>query len=1821
MAGCCRQLGALTLKNFRLKRRLWFQTLVEILLPVIVMAVIVGIHTLSTVTTYQQDLLLEHATPFSTEFGLRQTTLALVNTTSIIAFSPDTPDTRQLRDVIEDNILPDVRATRTSEFTRIFATNDELNNYILDPEYGFVESKPIVHASIDAINFVGPAFEYAIRMNATNPASLSTYGGVPSTYLSPIDNVAKGTNYNIPFLFINRGYLYFQHLIDAFLLNRSGAVPLRDFTHQTIDEQYKLTLQPFPYRAYSEDDFASFIGEFIGIFFTLIFIYPVTRVVAAVVQEKELRIKEGMKMMGLLDSALVISYSIVYFVMFAITSILIAAVTSGSIYKHSNFGFIFFFFFCFCLSVFSFAYFVSAFFDKSRIGATFSAIIFLALFFVYYGTSGADVSEGAKILSCLAPPACLAHGASIAAILESGFIGVNQESANDLVNNFRFISSIGMLIFDFIFFLILGVYFNNVLPSEFGQRKPFYYPLVFCCSKSVQRCCDNGCCNSRARRGVHIADGDDHDGRHDSILVEREDNPNMEALVSVYNLRKTFPSEKSEPFVAVKGLSFDMYRGSIFSLLGHNGAGKSTTINVLTGLYNATSGHATILGLDTRYDMEKIRQKIGVCPQHDVLYPYLTVREHLELYGVIKGVSSANLEREVLTTIDDVGLGPKGDNKINALAGSLSGGQKRKLSVGIALIGGSEVVFLDEPSSGMDVASQRAIWDILLKVKKDRVIVLTTHYMEEAELGDRIAIMAGGKLQCIGSSLFLKNLHGVGYTLSISKDVSMNQQQQNQQQAQNQAQGQAQGQGQVQLHEQQHPLVKYVTSNFPFAEVLSDAGGEVSFRLPFSASAQFPSLFSQLDQHKGELQITTFSVSVTTLTEVFLKVGHGSNDANDPTVPVVLDDISEQHDSENDNAAALGNGATNDSDDGDLDELYENTDLHDIPSPTSLIGKHTIALIIKRWHNLKRDRKAWMWQVVYPGIILLASSIALNFAPDSIYPIRKLNTSLYESPNSVPINVNTNDNVDGTGIINPKNTDFIITGASQNIAPIAVDNALFPAPSPTDAIKTIVTPFQKHLIETSAPNRYAPDSDTTPIHDVTETSRYGAFYVGENVNFPIVQDYQTADAYPIVESYLFFNTTAQESIPAFKNAYTNALLRTGLSSVKQHTDPSIDVESYSITTLNSPLPRTITLQALISSSTATNIALAMCFVPASYVAFIVKERSDKTKHLQLISGVSIFAYWFSSLIFDLLNFILPYAIMMIIIVAFDVTALLNEGAAATTLILWLFALSVAPFVYAISFLFLDHATAQNTVLLLNFLLSICLYVLAFVLQVIESTREASKYLKYVFRLFPPYALTEGISNIMLRDSFSFGGEGELWSMKIIGWPAAFLAIDFFLYSIIIFIIENASAHSSSITSKICCAAKRSSSTDGENRQGNNNQSIPTSLGSYTLNSKNFVDFSPLYDEEEIQDDDVDAEKERILSGQINQDSSSIIIGGLRKVYPPRMQHPSHVAVRNLFFSVRPGECFGFLGANGAGKTTTIRMLTGDELPTLGTALLGGKDIVDSPMEVRKLVGYCPQFDAFSPLLSARENLTLYATLKCATMSPENRKLLVQRLLKKVDLKKYADKPSGTYSGGNKRKLSVGIALIGNPPVIFLDEPSTGMDPQARRSMWDVISRTMKSRALVLTTHSMEECEALCDKIGIMTGGALRCIGSSQHLKSKFGTGYQLVMKANSKFNATTTCLDFMKSTFPHAQTVEIHGTNLKFKIPKENLTMSTMFQTLEDAKNSGVVEIDSYSVSDTDLDQIFIQMVKMQEQGRFKVKNRKNEQNQVIMDVNQNVHQ
>lgn len=284
---------------------------------------------------------------------------------------------------------------------------------------------------------------------------------------------------------------------------------------------------------------------------------------------------------------------------------------------------------------------------------------------------------------------------------------------------------------------------------------------------------------------------------------------------------------------------------------------------------------------------------------------------------------------------------------------------------------------------------------------------------------------------------------------------------------------------------------------------------------------------------------------------------------------------------------------------------------------------------------------------------------------------------------------------------------------------------------------------------------------------------------------------------------------------------------------------------------------------------------------------------------------------------------------------------------------------------------------------------------------------------------------------------------------------------------------------------------------------------------------------PLPNKDPIEDEDEDVKQERTVVSQVmsgGMEKAVIGVEGLRKEFAAGTKNPCKkgngkqenlkVAVRNLSLHVSAGEVVGLLGHNGAGKTTTMRMVIQEEGVTSGRVRIGEEEVVSNQAQAFQQLGYCPQFDAVWQRVTVREHLALYAALRGV---PKARiPSLVSSYFTGLRIEEHADKYAKDCSGGTKRKLSYAMSMLGAPKIVLLDEPSTGMDPQSKRFVWDTIEASFQEgegRGAILTTHSMEEADALCSRVGIMVKGELRCLGSTQHLKNKFGAGYQLEVGA------------------------------------------------------------------------------------------------------------
>ena len=227
------------------------------------------------------------------------------------------------------------------------------------------------------------------------------------------------------------------------------------------------------------------------------------------------------------------------------------------------------------------------------------------------------------------------------------------------------------------------------------------------------------------------------------------------------------------------------------------------------------------------------------------------------------------------------------------------------------------------------------------------------------------------------------------------------------------------------------------------------------------------------------------------------------------------------------------------------------------------------------------------------------------------------------------------------------------------------------------------------------------------------------------------------------------------------------------------------------------------------------------------------------------------------------------------------------------------------------------------------------------------------------------------------------------------------------------------------------------------------------------------------------------------------------------------------ANKDINFTGNPGEILGILGPNGAGKTTLVRQITTELLPTSGTVNVAGWDVIDQPLQVKSHLGVVPQEANLFDYLTVYQHLRIFAKLR--GIHPRDSGSISQRLIEELDLCQYRDTPLVNLSGGLRRRVIVGIAALAKPPVLVLDEPTTGLDPQSRRNLWGLLKRYQEDGSLVLlTTHSMEEAEVLCDRVGIIKDGCLLALDSVSQLRADQGFQFKITYCPDSNSGESVT---------------------------------------------------------------------------------------------------
>lgn len=1102
-----------------------------------------------------------------------------------------------------------------------------------------------------------------------------------------------------------------------------------------------------------------------------------------------------------------------------------------------------------------------------------------------------------------------------------------------------------MMLVDVIWLGFVSWYISQVWPSEFGTHKKWYFifepsywialgraiiglPPIDPRSYSQANATDD---ENNIELNDFMKEKEKYEEDVDENLKSQVDS---KLCVTITNLFKGFQTPTGFK-AAVDGLSLTMYSSQITALLGHNGAGKSTAISMLTGLYPPDRGTAVINGYDICTDMDFIRGNLGVCPQHDILFPDLTVLEHLTMFASFKGVPKDELENEVNKMILSIGL----TEKKNEYSKFLSGGQKRKLSVGIAFIGGSKIVFLDEPTSGMDPYSRRFTWNVIRQYKEGRVVVLTTHFMDEADLlGDRIAIMGDGQLKCVGSSLFLKNIFGVGYNMTLEKKSA--------------------------ISFDSNKVVNLIASHVPECNVLTDVGTELTVQLPFSSSDKFQTLFEYIDVNIDTLGLQSYGISVTTLEEVFIKIANGTSTqklAENGKSDKILekDEIANAEDDTCDKILGKERNA----------EDKRSVKPSDVKIPKTRSFKkinednqyayffqHIYAMITKRRLYFVRDTKAWIYQYFVPILFVLTGSLITYFT----FPYQ------YQPPLSYDVHSIYNQGIDTFIMPTPYTSNSSVCQTNYFMQP------------PIEFCRNAVSPLSlSQEWNQSGIMNSVPDNENLPLHSgenmntILDMSTYlqnsrndfKASHFGA-ISFNAI--YETANTLDpnkndITINYnIHANYSALHAGPIFNNILVSGVLR------KINPDATLKTGLYvfPLTTRQETIYTNFNVDLIV-----TFILLAAPFIPAAISTYIVREREVKTKHQQIVSGISIPAYWLSNWIFDFVSFIPTVIMIVILLCAFPDTELLTGPTEiwATIMILLLFGTSISGFSYILSFVFDTPASAQIGMLFLNFVLGLIMNIAGIVFRFIPSTREVYfSTIRYIFMLFPAFAVGEGLHNLALIDVYSnFELDGgalyNVYDWEIVGMSITFLAIQsvVFLGSTILYEYLSAQPAIQQLFD------------------------MHTSL--------------PTIDVSDLKDSDVLEEERAVLANE--KEDSTILVKDFKKIFPPnhtklckKAQYDSNgvlldtnnygkYAVRGLSVGIPNGECFGLLGINGAGKSTTLSMLSGEFRPTSGNASVAGRNLLTDIHSCRRKIGFCPQFDALFELLTAREHLELYARIK------------------------------------------------------------------------------------------------------------------------------------------------------------------------------------------------------------------------------------------------
>ncbi|XP_041491733.1 ATP-binding cassette sub-family A member 9 [Microtus oregoni] len=1431
-------------------------------------------------------------------------------------------------------------------------------------------------------------------------------------------------------IFWEKGFVAFQAAINAGIIEMTTNHSVMEELMSLIGSHMKIL--PFISQGGVATDFLIF---FCVISFSS-FIYYLS---INITQERQY-ITTLMATMGLRESAFWLSWGLMYAGFILVMATLMSLIVkSAQIVVLTGFMVVFLLFLLYGLSLITLAFLMSVLLKKPFL--TGLAVFLLTIFWGSLGFTALyrHLPAFMEWSLCLLSP--FAFTAGMAQLIHLDY-DVNSNVNLDFPNNsYLIIANLFMLILDAFLYLVLALYFDKILLSKYGHR---HSPLFFLKSSYWFQ-------HRRANHVVLENETDSDPPLNDSFEPVPPEFQGKEAI-RIKNLRKEYTGKHGK-VEALKGLGFDIYEGQITALLGHSGAGKTTLINTLCGLSPPTAGSVTIYNqtLSEMDDFDAVVKLTGVCPQSNIQFGFLTVRENLRLFAKIKGILPHEIEQEVQRVLRDLEM----ENIQDILAQSLSGGQKRKLTFGIAILGDPQVLLLDEPTAGLDPLSRHHIWNLLKERKADRVIVFSTQFMDEADiLADRKVFISNGRLRCAGSSLFLKKKWGIGYHLSLHLNEICD----------------------------SESVTSLVKKHIPDARVTTQSEERLVFILPLERTNKFPDLYRDLDRCSNQ-GIENYGVSMTTLNEVFLKLeGKAMTDESD---------IGSSGHLESEGAEAMGSLA-------ELEQMVSSQDSSgDVKSGLALWRQQLCAVAKVRFLKLKKERKSLTTVLLLFGISFLPQVLGYL-----IYELQHENYSWGLSPSMYFL-------APGQPPQDPLTHLLVINKTGSSI-----DN------------------FVHSLRQQSI----AVDIDVLGTRNGTEEVLYnGAITVSgdeKDLRFSIA-----------------CNTKRLNCFPVLMDIISNGLLGIFNSSERIQTDRSTFVEEH-----------------MFYEHEHVNSAFSWISLAASLSPYIAMSSISDYKRKVLsqlwISGLYPSAYWCGQALVDIPLYFSILFLMQIMEYVFNQQDIMFiiENLLIQTVCSIGYASSLISLTYIISFVF-RNGRKNSGVWSFFFLI-----VTSFSLVANEINAYGFLGLLFSTLLIPPFTLIGSlfIFSEISYDSMDYLGASESQVMFL----ALFIPyLHFLLFFFVLRCLERYSR-------------KKSLRMDPVFRIS------PRSCHAF-----------PNPEEPGEEDEDVQMERTRtagaVTALQTNE-KPVIIASCLRKEYAGKKKKcfsktKKKIATRNISFCVKKGEVLGLLGHNGAGKSTTISMITGDTKPTAGQVFLKGC----SEGTTLGFLGYCPQENVLWPVLTVKEHLEVYAAVK--GLKKKDAAVAITRLANALKLQDQLKAPVKTLSEGVKRKLCFVLSILGNPSVVLLDEPSTGMDPEGQQQMWQAIRATFTNteRGALLTTHYMAEAEAVCDRVAIMVSGRLRCIGSIQHLKSKFGKDYLLEMKVKTLTQVESLNTEIM-TLFPQAARQERYSSLMVYKLPVEDVRpLSQAFFKLERLKEN--FDLEEYSLSQSTLEQVFLELSKEQE--------------------------